>query len=441
MDLSFSSIDGNHIAIVYSTSWDQRVIASQDEGLPAGYRLVTKTADTNDGVCNSDCSLREALSVAASGDTVIFDSATFSTARTITLGSQLLISRGVKIIGPGARFLTITAGSGHHIFRLSSATSTVIDIQVSGMTLANANVQLQTDEGGAVQVLAFTSATFREVNFMNNIGWGGAAIYSTGALTLIDCSVVNNAPIDHGAIWITGGTANIANTTIGGNTAVSAYGGMVVDAGTVTMNNVTIAHNQGSTRGGVSVAAEARVILRNTIIANNRTPAAVPSDVLGVFSSYSNNLIGVNQNSNFLPGLPNANDDYVGSTTAFLNPQLGPLANNGGPTDTYALLSASPAINRGQNCVTTASCFTANPSVALAADQRGDPFPRFVQSAVDIGAFEYGAMAVTNTDDTGAGSLRNAIANVPLGGAIGFSIPPSYVRPEFARSTSPQASC
>ena len=61
-----------------------------------------------------------------------------------------------------------------------------------------------------------------------------------------------------------------------------------------------------------------------------------------------------------------------------INPQLGPLQNNGGPTLTHALLPNSPAINTG------------NPTFAPppATDQRGVGFPRVQQARIDIGAFE-----------------------------------------------------
>ena len=59
-----------------------------------------------------------------------------------------------------------------------------------------------------------------------------------------------------------------------------------------------------------------------------------------------------------------------------MDPLLGPLANNGGPTQTHALLAGSPAINNGTNPAT------------LKFDQRGTPFKRQLGLAVDIGAFE-----------------------------------------------------
>ena len=64
---------------------------------------VTKIADTNDGTCNSDCSLREAIAAAGDGDLIRFASPLFDSSQTITLGgTALTISKSVTIEGPGA---------------------------------------------------------------------------------------------------------------------------------------------------------------------------------------------------------------------------------------------------------------------------------------------------------------------------------------------------
>ena len=97
---------------------------------------------------------------------------------------------------------------------------------------------------------------------------------------------------------------------------------------------------------------------------------------------------------------------------------VGPLQNNGGPTQTHALLPGSPAVNAGDNCValTTGGCL----ATPLMTDQRG--YARRI-GTVDIGAYEANPL-VTNTNDSGAGSLRQAItdANNNSGAVIEFAI-------------------
>jgi hypothetical protein len=90
-----------------------------------------------------------------------------------------------------------------------------------------------------------------------------------------------------------------------------------------------------------------------------------------------------------------------------LNPRIGPLANNGGPSQTHALLPNSPAIDNGSNILATGA--------GLTTDQRGPGFPRFVDgnadstATVDIGAFEAGpdmtAPIVVSIDDGDADNV------------------------------------
>jgi hypothetical protein len=98
--------------------------------------------------------------------------------------------------------------------------------------------------------------------------------------------------------------------------------------------------------------------------------------------SSSNNIVGVDSN---VIGISNddVNGNQVGTAGTPVDPLLGALADNGGPTFTHALTNLSPAIDTGNN----AFALDQN-SVALTTDQRGTGFPRFENSVVDIGAFE-----------------------------------------------------
>src|SRR6185369_5191626 len=86
---------------------------------------------------------------------------------------------------------------------------------------------------------------------------------------------------------------------------------------------------------------------------------------------------------------------------------LGALASNGGPTQTHALLSGSPAINAG------------TATGALTTDQRGVARPQ--GAAVDIGAVEFASLIVTNVNDAGAGSLRQAITDANANAGVNDS--------------------
>ena len=131
----------------------------------------------------------------------------------------------------------------------------------------------------------------------------------------------------------------------------------------------------------------------NTIIAGNG--GASGSDVSGAFTSQGNNLIGKADGSTGFTGP----GDHVGTIASPINALLGPLANNGGPTQTHALLAGSPAIEAGNNAILAADTLDLdgdlNTSEPIPFDQRGTNFPRVLDSAdanviqtVDIGAFE-----------------------------------------------------
>src|SRR5262249_50085455 len=121
----------------------------------------------------------------------------------------------------------------------------------------------------------------------------------------------------------------------------------------------------------------------NTLIARNT--AAVAPDFQGSFAVAVGNLLGVGDGSNIhnsppppKPGVPYSHSNVFGGLgKPPIDPSLGPLANNGGPTRTHALLSGSVAINHGDN---------ASVPPGVTTDQRG--FLRIAGGVVDIGAYE-----------------------------------------------------
>jgi hypothetical protein len=187
-------------------------------------------------------------------------------------------------------------------------------------------------------------------------------------------------------------TVTITNSTIAGNTAGSgamgsgihvADGSVISAGGTLTLLNSTVASNQtAGSGGGLWVGAtRTQVRLANTIIARNTAVTGGP-DVWGtLLTTSAYNLIG---DGSGLSGISHGqNGNQVGTAASPIDPQLGPLQNNGGPTPTMALLPGSPALDRGD------PAFAPPP----ATDQRG--LPRVVASTIDIGAFEVQIGAAT----------------------------------------------
>ncbi|HET6976980.1 MAG TPA: Ig-like domain repeat protein [Pyrinomonadaceae bacterium] len=218
-------------------------------------------------------------------------------------------------------------------------------------------------------------------------------IYTEGLLTITNSTISgNSSKIFGGGIMNRGGAViRLTNSTLSGNSAIE--GGAINNDinGFIFLTNCTITNNSAQRAPGIITFTET-VEVRNTIIAGNDNP-----DVAGRFISRGNNLIGsLNDNaivttSGFTNGV---NNDQVGTVASPLNPWLGPLANNGGPTQTHALLSNSTALDAGNNCVLDNSCSPAV-GVSVTTDQRGAGFARAADSAdanltqtVDIGAFE-----------------------------------------------------
>lgn len=171
-----------------------------------------------------------------------------------------------------------------------------------------------------------------------------------------------------------GTTLNITNSTISGNSA--ARGAGVSSARPTTLANSTVAFNEAvDGAGGVLFRLDGSDNLtftfQSSIVADNTagTGATLPAD-LGATGTLNvagaDNLI-VDAGALALP------PDTLGD-----DPQLEPLADNGGLTRTHALAEGSPAVDAGNN------------AAALDFDQRGDGFPRVVGAAADIGAFERG---------------------------------------------------
>jgi hypothetical protein len=208
--------------------------------------------------------------------------------------------------------------------------------------------------------------TISDATINTNSSYSGGGIGNDGALTLTNSTVASNS-----ATWFGGGVGNqstlfVTNSTIAGN-----YGSGISTDSAMTVTNSTIAYN------GVGLTlsySNAFLLLNNSIVALNSSGEI--SNLLGAISPDSSyNLIGGGESGGLIDGL---NDNHVG-----VDPGLGPLSDNGGPTQTMALLSGSPAIDAGNN----------NLAAGLATDQRG--FPRFVGASVDIGAYEVQSLIST----------------------------------------------
>ena len=334
--------------------------------------VVNKTADTNDGVCDADCSLREAIAV-ANGDAIAF-STLFDTPQTITLtNGELVINRNVTVSGKGANLLTISGNNAVRVFNIQSGT-----VLLSGLTIAGGRNNLP--PGGGIRNAGTLTLSRSFVT-----GNSSSGIFNFGALNITESTVSNNssALAGGGINNVSSGQLSIINSTIFGNTANLSGGGINNDA-TLTLTNSTITGNRsdvdasgGSDKGG-GISGAGTETVQNTIVAGNfrgAVASSIADDITGAITTASSNLIGDAASAG---GIQNGvNGNIVGNggsgtipLASILNPTL---ANNGGPTVTHALVAGSRAINAG----------VAN---GLTSDQRG--LVRTFGPAPDIGAYE-----------------------------------------------------
>src|SRR5688572_7466563 len=336
-------------------------------------------------------SLRDAINQNNSGKTLLFSPTFFNQPRTINLtSSEILINKNLTIDGPGANLLTIDAGDARGIFTISGVT-----LNLSGMRLVRGN--RGSGSGGAIANFGTLNAS--KISIENSSANVGGGIYNAGTLNLTQSTLSGNISPLGGAI-ANNGTLSLINSTISGNTSNSKGGGIYNDFNRViNAVNSTITNNNSPNLDGGGIYSDnfgngnVTISVRNTIIAGNISAGGV--DFVGDRNDQGFNLIGG-------------------------NPQLRPLGNYGGPTQTHAFSCegpTSPAVNGG------------DPNNILATDQRGVARPIPVGGRPDIGAVEGGlcVVTVTNNNDSGAGSLRKAIADTEFGGTINFSPSATFI--------------
>ncbi|CAH6421616.1 Hypothetical protein MVR_LOCUS297 [uncultured virus] len=213
---------------------------------------------------------------------------------------------------------------------------------------------------------------------------GGGALYAYRTpITVTSSLFTGNRAVDGAGLAYFSDfpfESSLFNNTFYGNTASGTGGGLVIASviRKVHMTNCTIAKNTAGTNGGgIWIASGSFIEVGNNLIALNSAPTSGP-DVYGAVMSYGTNLVGV---ANLTHGF--IGSDITGTPTSPLDPEIGPLSNNGGFTLTSALLPSSPAIDAGNPALIPLS----NPLAAF--DQRGQsPFFRTSNGRPDVGAFE-----------------------------------------------------
>lgn len=392
---------------------------------------VTNTNDSGAG------SLRQAvLDANANGqaDTINFDPTVFATAQTIVLTSGQIeigpdyvanLASPVLISGTGAAKLSIDGNLNSRIFLIATGGQVTID----GVTLkrgtGTVNGASGRGDGGAIfsnssAIHLVPSLILRNSvvsdNQANEFGSGGGIlIYGTAIIE--NSAIINNSGGTGGGIFVGGTKLTVNNSTISRN-----FGAGVAfwNNGEFIANNSTIVFNRinGAGTAGVLMTTgqfvHPRFHPRNSIIAQNISTYAGGADISGSTVSSGNNIFGTGAT---LVG-PTETDQHG------IDPRIDPyLRDNGLGIPTHALRSDSTAIDRGNNCVLTATPTGCGEPV-IAADQRGIARPQDGDgdgtATVDIGAFEAtraevvaatAAPDLQAASDTGAANSDNITKN------------------------------
>ena len=324
---------------------------------------VTSIADDGGG---AEMTLREAIQAAEANDNAAVDRILFRSglSGTITLnGSQLpTIAEPLHVVGPGASGLTVSGNGQSRVFYAYPDPGD--DVTVSGLTITGG------EAGGAP---------------------GGGIRSLRADLVVLNSTIVGNDAFNGGGVAAFLGTATIRNSTISGNTANVTAGGVSSSYGRLRILSSTISGNGAAADGGGVYSSDSSLAptLTDTVVANNTAPtgpdlgtdAGVHEDQFGASFSLIESTSSVTVNST-----------VAGSNLFAIDPKLGPLAANGGPTATHALLAGSPAINKGS-------------SGAPGSDQRGAPR----SGRPDIGAYERarcGGALINLVGTSGADLLR-----------------------------------
>jgi len=334
--------------------------------------------------------------------------------------------------------LITRANSGAGIVVNSSAVLNMNKVTVSG----NRVIPLNENSGGSAGgILSSGQLTIRNSIITENSAFSGGGIFSSGessSLTIIDSIISkNSANSGPAGISIQFGTASISNSTINDNSLVDGVGGSAISVvftedfdmenslvynnntsafggGMQFINsggdiiNTTISGNTGREGAGIFLSRSSVNLINSNISFNSNTSTsedngsihisvADEEDKLTLSNTIVSNTAG--GNDCWIDSNPNANfsplsadrfniieDGSCNTNARAVNPLIGALTDNGGPTLTHELLAGSPAINAGNQSI----CNTLQ-----GTDQRGFPYVQLC----DIGPFEFQTLLDISDDE------------------------------------------
>ncbi|HEU5105520.1 MAG TPA: choice-of-anchor Q domain-containing protein [Solirubrobacterales bacterium] len=423
--------------------------------LPAGGQAATFTVNTTEDTSVADgctvdpaCSLRDAIAAAnGSGDpedVVVVPAGNYS----ISSGELTLSGSGTVVVrGAGARKTVVDAHQTSRVFKLTADLNVLEGLTVTGGATSVLDGEFPAGDGGGILAIEAGEAVLRGLNVTGNVATqngGGISAppenMQRSAVTIFDSTISGNkvtggvAEALGGGVYVLG-KFSMTNSTVVGNSAETTGAGAVQGGGVLlaidpnstapsegTVVNSTIAGNSvgtGGVAGGLAVynpmpmtGGSAALAVKNTIVAGNTAPTGQSDCALVAMVSSDHNISGDGSCMFTDAGSKQSTD-----------PLLGGLQNNGGETDTLALLAGSPAIDAGTN------------DGCPATDQRGVSRPQ--GPSCDIGAFELEQR--TEPPAAAAADLRLKVKPKPkrpeAGGKLAFLITVRNAGPSGATGT------
>ena len=276
----------------------------------------------------------------------------------------------------------------------------------SSPTVTNTTFSGNYADNGAGMYNDNSSPTVTNTTFSGNTAEDGGGMYNKNGSspTVTNTTFSGNDALSGGGMYNWSSSPTVTNTTFSGNTANNGGGGGMsnIESSNPTVTNTTFSGNYADYDGGGMRNYESSPILTNVIIANSTSGGDCANFSSTLNAASANNLI---EDATYDCGLTNgdANGNIVG-----FDPLLGALADNGGATQTFALLSGSPAIDTGDDTV------CADAGTVNNLDQRGVTRPQ--GAGCDIGAYEEGTSeldvqrpASTSIADGGSDALGNQL--------------------------------
>jgi hypothetical protein len=439
---------------------DITVTITQD---PNEALTVNTLTDVTDGsVTDGSISFRDALAILSDGGIITFEPGLVGTIVLDPNLGELVIDKSLTINAntdgdANTRDITIDAQGNSRVLTVDNDNSELADVTIDGLVITGGSAiggEGSEDEGGGIFSTENLTITNSDVTnniaaFGGGIAIGGESRESTPSLVLTNVTVSGNSASGGenggfgGGIYAgsyAGANLTLTNVTISGNSADASGGGIATDdyyGSIVTLSNVTVSGNSAGEQGGglYHKSIYGGLVTLNNVTVSSNTAASASGLYYGGGEAGQDGILNINSSilANNVQedlisayGIVNASyslletgEIYIngtnGSNLFGVDPLLDPngLQDNGGPTQTIALLPGSPALNTGSN------------PTNLTTDQRG--FARSVGAGTDIGSFELNqAPSITSANaisiEENTTTVTTVTATDPENAALVYSI-------------------